>query len=48
MAGTRFARCDLTGIAAVTSMRGAVISSTDVLALAHTLAAALGITIEDD
>ncbi len=48
MTGTRFARCDLTGIAGVTSMRGAVITSADAVALAFILAAALGITIEDD
>jgi len=44
MTGTGFVRCDLTGITGVTSMRGAVISSTDAVALARTLA----ITIEDD
>jgi uncharacterized protein YjbI with pentapeptide repeats len=48
MTGTRFARCDLTGIAGVTSMRGAFITSTDAVALAATLAGALGITLEDD
>jgi len=48
MTGTRFARCDLAGIAGVTSMRGAVITSTDAVALALTLAGALGITIEDE
>jgi uncharacterized protein YjbI with pentapeptide repeats len=48
MAGTRFERCELTGVSGVTSMRGAVITSTDAVALAFILAAALGISIEDD
>jgi len=48
MTGTRFAGCDLTEIAGVTSMRGAFITSTDVVALAFILAAALGITVEDE
>ncbi len=48
MTGTRFARCDLTEIAGVTSMRGAFITSTDVVALAYILAGALGITVDDD
>jgi uncharacterized protein YjbI with pentapeptide repeats len=48
MTGTRLARCDLTGISGVTSMRGAIITSASALALAVTLASALGITIDDD
>lgn len=48
MTGTRLARCDLTGISGVTSLRGAVITSAGAVALAFTLASALGITIEDD
>jgi uncharacterized protein YjbI with pentapeptide repeats len=47
MTGTRFAGCDLTGVSGVTSMRGAVITSADAVALAFILAGALGITIED-
>jgi uncharacterized protein YjbI with pentapeptide repeats len=48
MTGTRLAGCDLTEIAGVTSMRGALIASADVVALAFILAGALGITVEDD
>lgn len=48
MTGTRFARCELTGIGGVTSMCGAIITSTDAVALAFVLAGALGITIHDD
>jgi len=47
MTATRFARCELTGISGVTSMRGAIITSTDAVALAFVLAGALGITIDD-
>ena len=46
MEGTRFAGCELDGIGGVTSFRGATVTGNDLLALAHTLAAALGITIE--
>jgi len=48
MTGTRFARCEMTGINGVTSMRGAIVTTTDAVALAAILAGALGITIEDD
>jgi hypothetical protein len=48
LTGTRFANCNLTDIGGVTSMRGAIIKSTDALALTFILASALGITIEDD
>jgi uncharacterized protein YjbI with pentapeptide repeats len=48
MTGTSFARCELAGISGVTSMRGAIITSTDAVALAAVLAGALGITIHDD
>ena len=48
MSGTRFSGCELTGIGGVTSMRGAIISSADAVALADILASALGIKIEDD
>jgi len=48
MTGARFTRCELTGILGVTSMRGAIITSADAVALAFILAGALGITIEDD
>lgn len=47
MAGTRITRCNLTGVSGVTSMRGAIITSADAVALAFILAGALGITIED-
>lgn len=46
MTGTRFANCDLRGVGGVTSFRGAVVTGHDLIALSHTLAAALGITIE--
>ena len=46
-AGARFARCDLSGVGTVTSLKGATITATDLVALSHTFAAALGITIED-
>jgi len=48
MAGTRLLGCDLTGIGGITSLRGAIVASADALALAFTLASALGIAIEDD
>jgi uncharacterized protein YjbI with pentapeptide repeats len=44
--GARFAGCDLAGVGGVTSFRGAIVTGNDLMALAHTLAAALGITIE--
>lgn len=47
MQGTRFSNCDLTGINGVLSLNGAIVSGQDALALSYTLAAALGITIED-
>ncbi|GAA4581618.1 pentapeptide repeat-containing protein [Planotetraspora phitsanulokensis] len=47
MEGTRFADCTLAGIAGVTSLRGAVIRSQDAWGLVHSLAGAMGITIED-
>ncbi len=48
LTGARFAGCDLTGITGVTSLRGAIIASSDALTLARILAESLGITIEDD
>jgi uncharacterized protein YjbI with pentapeptide repeats len=48
MAGARLTRCELTGISGATSLRGATITSSDAMALAFTLASALGIVIEDD
>jgi uncharacterized protein YjbI with pentapeptide repeats len=48
MAGARLLRCELTGISGVTSLRGAIVTSADAMALAFTLAGALGIVIEDD
>jgi uncharacterized protein YjbI with pentapeptide repeats len=47
MDGTRFADCTLAGIAGVTSLRGAIIRSRDAWGLVHSLAGAMGITIED-
>jgi uncharacterized protein YjbI with pentapeptide repeats len=48
LVGARFAGCDLTGIGPVTSLRGAIITSSDALTLARILAESLGITIEED
>jgi uncharacterized protein YjbI with pentapeptide repeats len=48
LTGTRFSGCDLTEIGGVTSLRGAIITSADAMALAFTLASALGITISDE
>jgi uncharacterized protein YjbI with pentapeptide repeats len=45
--GARFANCSLLGIRGVTSLQGAIVRSEDALGLAHSLAAALGIKIED-
>lgn len=45
--GTRFVGCDLSGIGGATSLAGAVVATGDLATLAYTLAAALGITIED-
>lgn len=47
MDGTRFSDCDLAGINGALSLKGAIVSSRDALALSYTLASALGITIED-
>src|SRR5215472_16326662 len=47
MVGAVLRRCDLAGISGVTSLRGAVLTGTDAMRLAFTLAAALGITIDD-
>ncbi|MFF4415423.1 pentapeptide repeat-containing protein [Streptosporangium sp. NPDC001559] len=47
MEGTRFADCDLSGIAGVTSLRGAIIKSQDARGLVHALASAMGITVEE-
>jgi uncharacterized protein YjbI with pentapeptide repeats len=47
MTGTRFAGCTLDGINGVASMRGAIVAGADALALAYSLASALGISIED-
>jgi uncharacterized protein YjbI with pentapeptide repeats len=48
MDGTRFARCALAGIGGVTSWNGAIVRADDLVSLSHTLAAALGIRIEDE
>jgi len=46
LTGTRFTRCELADIGGITSMRGAVLEGHNLVALAHTLAAGLGITID--
>ena len=45
--GTRFTNCVLAGIGGVTSLKGAIVASQDLIALSYTLAAALDIHIED-
>lgn len=47
LTGAKFTACDLTGISGVTSLRGAIVTSSDALTLARVFAEALGITIED-
>src|SRR5947207_135501 len=46
LSGSRVTRCELVDIDGVTSMRGAVVEGHNLVALAHTLATALGITID--
>jgi uncharacterized protein YjbI with pentapeptide repeats len=48
LTGTRFSGCDLTGISGVSSMRGAIVATSDAITLARIFADALGITIEDE
>jgi len=48
MEGTRFSGCTLDALNGVTSMKGSIIKSRDCMALAYSLAGALGIRIEDD
>jgi uncharacterized protein YjbI with pentapeptide repeats len=48
MAGTRFSGCVLAGVGGVTSFAGAIVARQDLVALSHTLAAALGIQLEGD
>ena len=47
MNGARFAGCTLDGVGGIADWRGVMIRPTDVIALAHTLAEALGISIEE-
>ncbi len=47
MTDTRFTRCNLEGVGGVTSFTGAIMTDQDLLLLSRTLAAALGIRIED-
>ena len=47
MDGARFRRCEVEGIAGITSWRGAVVHPDDVPALSYTLAAGLGLRIDD-
>jgi uncharacterized protein YjbI with pentapeptide repeats len=47
MTGTRFRGCTLVGIGGVTSFDGAIVAGQDLVALSYTLAAALGIRIEE-
>jgi uncharacterized protein YjbI with pentapeptide repeats len=43
--GARFTGCDLSGIGGVASLSGATITADDLIALSHTFARALGITV---
>ncbi|GAA4494932.1 hypothetical protein GCM10023191_034880 [Actinoallomurus oryzae] len=45
--GAVFSGCDLWGLSGVESLRGATVRAADAQGLVHTLAAALGITIEE-
>ncbi|GLY80096.1 pentapeptide repeat-containing protein [Actinoallomurus iriomotensis] len=45
--GAVFSGCDLWGLSGVESLRGATVQAADAQGLVHTLAAALGITIEE-
>ncbi len=47
MTGTRFHGCTLVGLGGVASFSGAILAGQDLVALSYTLAAALGIRIED-
>jgi uncharacterized protein YjbI with pentapeptide repeats len=47
MAGTRLSDCVLAGLGGVSSMAGATVSGADLVTLTYTLAAALGIRIDD-
>jgi uncharacterized protein YjbI with pentapeptide repeats len=44
--GARFVRCELAGIGNVAGLAGATVAASDLVALTHLLAGALGITIE--
>jgi uncharacterized protein YjbI with pentapeptide repeats len=46
--GARFIRCELAGVSNVAQLRGATVSTHDLVALTHALAGALGITVADD
>lgn len=48
LAGTRFRNCTLAGIGGITSFAGAILADQDLIALSYTLAAGLGIQLEDD
>jgi uncharacterized protein YjbI with pentapeptide repeats len=47
MEGARFSGCVLDGIGGVMDMKGAIVKSSDALALTYSLAGAIGIRIED-
>jgi hypothetical protein len=47
MDGARLTDCTLSGIGGVTNFAGATISTSDLITLSHTLAAALNIKISD-
>jgi uncharacterized protein YjbI with pentapeptide repeats len=46
MEGARFRGCELAGIGGMTSWAGAIVHEDDLLVLAHTMAAALGIAVQ--
>jgi uncharacterized protein YjbI with pentapeptide repeats len=47
LAGTRFRNCVLTGLGGITSFAGAILADQDLIALSYTLAAGLGIELDD-
>lgn len=48
LAGTRFRNCELTGIGGITSFAGAILAGQDLVALSYTLAAGLGIRLDEE
>ncbi|HEY8471550.1 MAG TPA: pentapeptide repeat-containing protein [Natronosporangium sp.] len=47
LTGARFRNCELAGLGGITSLAGAILAGQDLVALSYTLAAGLGIRLED-